>query len=105
MTLIGCLREMGIQKDLNFYREAATCFGQKVIDLEAEEVVGANKYERRDSRTNQRNGARNRTLETRVGTIELAISKPRKGNYFPSILKCRSMIGGALLAVVQEACV
>jgi transposase-like protein len=103
MTLIDYLRKIGMQENLDFYRKAATYFGQKVKDQEAEEVIGAKKYERNDTRTNQRNGTRNRTLETRVGTIELEIPKLRKGSYFPSILKRRSMIEDALLTVVQEA--
>jgi len=103
MTLIDYLRKIGIQEDLDFCRDAATFFGQKVIDLEAEEVIGAKKYERTDTRTNQRNGTRDRILETRVGAIELAIPKLRKGSYFPSILERRSMIEDALLTVVQES--
>jgi len=87
MTLIDYLRKIGMQADIDFYREVAAFFGQKKIDLEAEEVIGAKKYERTDTRTNQRNGTRKRTLDTRVGDIELAIPKFRKGSYFPSILE------------------
>jgi len=103
MTLINYLRKIGMQEDLDFCRETATYFGKKVIDLETEEVIGAEKYERSDTRKNQCNGTRKRTLETRVGAIELAIPKLRKGSYFPSILERRSMIEDALLTVVQEA--
>ena len=66
-------------------------------------MIGAKKYERSDARTTQPNGTRNRKLETRVGTIELAIPKLSKGSYFPSILKRQSMTEDALLTVVQEA--
>ena len=103
MTLIDYLRKIGMQEDLEFCREAATYFGQKIIDLEAEEVIGAKKYERTDTRTNQRNGTRDRTLETRVGEIALKIPKLREGSYFPSILEPRNRMEDALLTVVQEA--
>ena len=103
MTLINYLRKIGMQEDLDFYREAATFFGQKIIDLEAEEVIGAKKYERTDTRTNQRNGTRDRILETRVGEIALKIPKLREGSYFPSILEPRNRMEDALLTVVQEA--
>jgi transposase-like protein len=103
MTLIDYLRKIGMQADLDFCREAAQYFGQKIIDLEAEEVIGAKKHERTDSRTNHRNGTRDRKLDTRVGELELKIPKLRKGSFFPSILERRSRVEDALLTVVQEA--
>ena len=103
MTLMDNLRKAGLQDNLDFYQKAIEYLGQRVIDLEAEEVIGAKKYERTDTRTTQRNGTRKRTLETRVGEIELEIPKLRKGTYFPSILERRNMIEEALLTVVQEA--
>jgi transposase-like protein len=103
MTLIEYLRKVGLQEDLDFCQQAAEYFAQQVIDLECEDVIGAKKYERTKTRTNQRNGTRKRTLDTRVGEIELAIPKLRKGSYFPSILERRNMMEEALLTVVQEA--
>jgi transposase-like protein len=103
MTLIDELRKTGLHEDLEFCKKASEYLAQQVIELEAEEVIGAKKYERAETRTNQRNGIRKRTLETRVGEIELEIPKLRKGTYFPSILERRNMIEDALLTVVQEA--
>ena len=103
MTLIDYLRKVGLQEDLDFCKKAAEYFGQQVIDLEAEEVIGAKKYERTVTRKNQRNGSRKRILETRVGEIDLEIPKLRKGSYFPSILEPRNRMEEALLTVVQEA--
>jgi len=103
MTLIDYLRKIGMQEDLDFCREAAQYFGQKIIDLEAEEVIGAKKHERTDSRTNHRNGTRDRKLDTRVGELDLKIPKLRKGSFFPSILERRNRVEDALLTVVQEA--
>ena len=103
MTLIEELRKAGLHENLEFYKKGAEYLAQKAIELEAEEVIGAKKYERTEARTNQRNGTRKRTLETRVGEIELEIPKLRKGTYFPSILERRNMIEDALLTVVQEA--
>jgi putative transposase len=103
MTLIDELRKSGLHENLEFCKKAAEYLAQQAIELEAEEVIGAKKYERSETRTNQRNGTRKRTLETRVGEIELEIPKLRKGTYFPSILERRNMIEDALLTVVQEA--
>jgi len=103
MTLIDYLRKIGMQADLDFCREAAQYFGQKIIDLEAEEVIGAKKHERTDSQTNHRNGTQDRKLDTRVGELDLKIPKLRKGSFFPSILERRSRVEDALLTVAQEA--
>jgi len=103
MALIEELRKAGLHEDLEFCKKAAEYLAQQAIELEAEEVIGAKKYERTEARTNQRNGTRKRTLETRVGEIELEIPKLRKGTYFPSVLERRNMIEDALLTVVQEA--
>jgi len=63
LTLIDYLGKIGRQEDLDFCREAASYFGQNIIDLEAEELIGAKKYERTDIRTTQSKGTRDRTLE------------------------------------------
>ena len=39
-----------------------------------------------DERLAQRNGYRDRTWETRAGTVDLRIPKLRKGSYFPGFL-------------------
>jgi len=44
-----------------------------VMELEVEQQIGAGKHERTPERSNHRNGYRERTWETRVGEIELAI--------------------------------
>jgi transposase-like protein len=52
---------------------------------------------------NHRNGYRERTWETRAGTVDLAIPKLRKGSYFPTFLEPRRAAEKALVAVIQEA--
>ena len=103
MTLIDELRKTGLREGFDFCQKAAEYIAQEMIDHEAEKVIGAKKYERTETRANQRNGTRKRSLETRVGEIELDIPKLRKGTYFPSILERRNMLEEALLTVVQEA--
>ena len=77
---------------------------QMVMELKLEQQIGAGKHERTPERNNHRNGYRERTWETRVGEIELAIPKLRKGSYFPGgLLEPRRPAEKALLAVVQEA--
>src|SRR5688500_14530147 len=76
---------------------------QELIEAEASEVVGAARYERSESRTNERNGARPRLLATKAGDVDLRIPKLRKGSFFPTILEPRRRIDQALYAVVMEA--
>jgi transposase-like protein len=76
---------------------------QELIEAEATERIGAAKYERTDTRTTERNGARDRLLATQAGDVELRIPKLRKGSFFPVILEPRRRIDQALYAVVMEA--
>ena len=47
----------------------------------ATEAIGANKYERTDERKAYRNGSRERTLKTRIGTITLDVPRLRNGEF------------------------
>ncbi len=73
------------------------------MEREAEQKVGAAPRERSDDRTTHRNGYRDRTLETRLGTMNLRIPKLRSGSCFPSFLQLPKTSEQALVAVVQEA--
>lgn len=84
-------------------REAVQLVLQELIETEATEHVGADRYERSDSRITDRNGHRPRLLATQAGDVELRIPKRRKGSFFPSILEPRRRIDQALYAVVMEA--
>ena len=76
---------------------------QELIEMEFEARIGAGRYERSPDRVTHRNGSRPRTLETRLGDLELSIPKLRQGSYFPSFLEPRRRAEKALVAVVQEA--
>lgn len=76
---------------------------QRLVELEATAAVGAAPYEHSPERTTYRNGHRPKTLDTRVGRLELQIPKLRSGSFYPSLLEPRRRIERALLAVVQEA--
>jgi NAD(P)-dependent dehydrogenase (short-subunit alcohol dehydrogenase family) len=88
---------------VDLIREAVRVALQDLIELEAEQVIGAGRYERSESRTTERNGSRPRTLTTKAGDVRLAIPKLRKGSFFPEILAPRRRIDQALHAVVMEA--
>ena len=76
---------------------------QRLMELDIESRTGAAHGERCADRLAQRNGYRGRDWQTRAGTVELRIPKPRKGSYFPGFLEPRRLAEKAIAAVVQEA--
>src|SRR5689334_15580716 len=100
MTLRALLEK---SSDADLLREMIGFTAQRLMELEVESVTGAAHGERSAERTNHRNGYRDRSWETRAGTVELRIPKLRKGSYFPGFLEPRRMAEKALAAVVQEA--
>jgi putative transposase len=88
--------------NVDFLRELLRLIAQFLIDAEATEKIGAERYERTQERTTQRNGYRKREWNTRLGTVELKIPKLRQGSFFPSILEPRRRAEQALTTVIQE---
>jgi putative transposase len=89
--------------DADFLREMIGYTAQRLMDVEVEALTAAAPGVRDPGRLNQRNGYRDRTWETRAGTVELRIPKLRKGSYFPGFLEPRRVAEKALTAVIQEA--
>src|SRR6201999_543856 len=89
--------------DADLLREMIGFAAQRLMELEVEGLTGAAYGEKTPERLAQRNGFRDRTWETRAGTVELRIPKLRKGSYIPGFLEPRRMAEKALTAVVQEA--
>ena len=87
----------------DFLRELGQFTLQRLMELETDERCGAGRHERSEQQTNRRNGYRERSMETRIGTLDLKIPKLRSGSYFPSFLDPRKSSEQALVAVVQEA--
>lgn len=98
---LKALIEKGSDDDL--LREMMAYVANRMMDMEVEGLTGAAHGERSASRTNHRNGYRDRIWETRVGTVDLEIPKLRKGSYFPAFLEPRRASEKALSAVIQEA--
>jgi putative transposase len=89
----------------DFVREAVVLVARELMEGEISGEIGAELGEiAPESRSTHRNGYRERTWETRVGALELAIPKKRSGPaYFPSFLEARRPAEQAIVAVVMEA--
>ena len=74
-----------------------------LLSADADAVVGAEWGKPTPTRSAQRNGYRHRDLDTRVGTLDVAIPKLRSGTYFPDwLLERRKRAESALITVVAD---
>jgi transposase-like protein len=89
--------------DPDFLRSAAEAVMQMLMEADVEGLIGAARHERTGERTTYRNGYRDRSLDTRLGAVQLRIPKLRQGSYFPPFLEPRKTSEKALVAVIQEA--
>ena len=72
-----------------------------LLSADADAVCGAEYGQVSPDRVNSRNGYRHRDLDTRVGTLDVAIPKLRSGSYFPEwLLERRKRAEAALISVV-----
>jgi putative transposase len=84
-------------------REMVKMMAEGLMDAEAQSLCGAPYGAPGAERVNQRNGYRSRRWDTRVGSIELAVPKLRRGSYFPEwLLRARKRSEQALMGVVAE---
>lgn len=84
-------------------RAMVKTFAERLMAAEVEVLCNAGYGEVTPERVNSRNGYRPRQLDTRVGSIELAVPKLRAGSYFPGwLLEPRRRAERALVAVVAE---
>jgi putative transposase len=97
------LRKAQIEGDAEFLKEGVRVLSQMLMEMEVEQHIGASRHERSPGRIGQRNGYRQRSWDTRVGSVELSVPRVRDSSYFPSLLEPRRKAERALAAVVQEA--
>src|SRR5438105_2261044 len=83
MALVELLQKSG---DGDFLRSVAEAVLQILMEADVEGLIGAGRHERTGDRRNYRNGYRERSLDTRLGSLQLRIPKLRQGSYFPPFL-------------------
>src|SRR4249919_2141903 len=95
------LEEQLAQASPDMLRELLGSFINTLLSAEADAVCGAEYGTSSPERTNRRNGYRHCDVDTRAGTIDVAIPKLRHGSYFPEwLLERRKRAERALTTVV-----
>jgi transposase-like protein len=76
----------------DFLRGVAEAVLQLLMAADVEGQIGAGRHERSAERLTWRNGYRDRSFDTRLGTLQLRVPKLRQGSSFPPFLgwrRCR----------------
>ncbi|MDF3282225.1 IS256 family transposase [Gordonia sp. N1V] len=92
------------QASPDLMRQMLTTFINALLSADVDAVCGAGYNSRSTERVNSRNGYRHRELDTRAGTIDVAIPKLRAGTYFPDWLLERRRRAEAALCSVVATC-
>ena len=99
----GLLGEALAEASPDLMRSLLQTIINALLSADADAVVGAEYGRPSPGRTSQRNGYRHRDLDTRVGTVDVAIPKLRQGTYFPDwLLERRKRAETALITVVAD---
>jgi len=88
-TYADLLARLGNDGTKELFRRLLEDAIQELIDAELSAQIGADRYQRSDSRSNYRNRGRPRTLSTPAGDLELRIPKLKVGSFFPALLEPR----------------
>jgi len=75
--LAELLRKARMEHDADFLKEGVRALSQAIMEMEVEEHIGAARHERTEERSGHRNGYRERTWDTRAGTVELRVPRVR----------------------------
>ncbi|NLW13836.1 MAG: IS256 family transposase, partial [Trueperella sp.] len=99
----GLLSEALAEASPDLMRDLLQTVINALLLADADAVVGAEWGKPSPDRLTQRNGYRHRPLDTRVGTVDVAVPKLRSGTYFPNwLLERRKRAESALITVVAD---
>lgn len=77
------LDELLSQDSPDLMRQMLQGFINQILSAQADQICGADYATVSYNRTSTRNGYRHRDLDTRVGTVDVAVPKLRTGSFFP----------------------
>jgi len=99
----GLLSEALSEASPDLMRHLLQTMINALLSADADAVVGAEWGKPSPDRVTHRNGYRHRDLDTRAGTIDVAIPKLRSGTYFPEwLLERRKRSEAALITVIAD---
>jgi putative transposase len=91
-----------LQRDEDFLRSAVEGLVHAALEAEMTEAVGAAKSERTERRLGYRSGYYERSLVTRVGTLELRVPQDRAGRFSTELFERYQRSEKALVAALAE---
>lgn len=98
---IAAVKELMTQEP-DALREIVRSVMQAMLEAEMDEVLGAGKSERSDTRLGYRSGHYTRTLVTRVGKLELRVPQDRAGHFSTELFERYQRSEQALVATLAE---
>lgn len=84
---IASVVEVLVEHGFDGFAEALTLLLNTAMVVEREQFIGAKSYERSDERRGRCNGFKPKTVNSRVGELELSIPQVREGNFYPQSLE------------------
>jgi transposase-like protein len=91
------------QASPDLMRQMLQNFINQILSTQADQICGAGYATTSDARVNTRNSYRHRDLDTRVGTIDVALPKLRTGSFFPDwLLERRTRAERALTTLTRH---
>jgi putative transposase len=91
-----------LERDEDFLRSAVEGLVHAALEAEMTEAVGAAKSERTERRLGYRSGYYERSLVTRVGTLELRVPQDRAGRFSTDLFERYQRSEKALVAALAE---
>lgn len=88
--------------DPDFLKQMVETVIQEILETQMTQHVGAEPYERNNSRKGQRNGYKPRMLRTRVGTLNLLVPQDREGSFSTPLFARYQRSEKALLLSLME---
>ena len=101
-TLSAPLLELITQNGLDALPHALTVLLNAAMQAERQKHLGVAPYERSPQRTDHANGYKDKTLLTRVGTLDLSVPQTRNGEFYPSALERGQRSERALTLALAE---
>jgi putative transposase len=91
-----------LERDADFLRSAVRAAIEAALEAEMTEALGAAKGERTESRLGYRSGYYQRSLITRVGTLELRVPQDRTGRFSTELFERYQRSEKALVGTLAE---